>query len=38
MVSMKSMFYRIRSLKLFEYRLIDEYIAMNLGGNGGVRC
>ena len=37
-VSYKSMFYRIRSLKLFEYRLIDEYIAMNLGGNGGVRC
>lgn len=36
--SYQSMFYRIRSLKLFEYQLIDEYIAMNLGGNGGVRC
>ena len=35
MVSYKSMFYRMRDLKLFEYRLIDEYIAMNLGGIGG---
>ena len=37
-VSYKSMFYRMRSLKLFEYRLIDEYIAMNLGGNGWLPC
>ena len=35
MVSYKSMFYRMRDLKLFEYRLIDEYIDLNLGGIGG---
>ncbi len=35
MISFKSMFYRMRDLKLFEYRLIDEYIVMNLGEMGG---
>lgn len=34
-VSYKSLFYRLRDLKLFDYRLIDEYIAMNLGEIGG---
>ena len=34
-VSFKSLFYRLRDLKLFDYRLIDEYIAMNLGEIGG---
>lgn len=38
MVSFKSIFYRMRDLKLFEYHLIDEYIAMNLGGIGGQPC
>ena len=39
MVSYKSMFYRMRDLKLFEYRLIDEYIDLNLGGIGdGLPC
>ncbi len=38
MVSFKSIFYRMRDLKLFEYHLIDEYIAMNLGGIGGQQC
>lgn len=34
-VSYKSMFYRLRDLKLFDYRLIDEYLSMNLGKIGG---
>lgn len=35
-VSYKSMFYRLRDLKLFETRDIDEYIAKSLGNIGGV--
>ncbi len=34
-VSFQSMFYRLRSLKLLEYRLLDEYLSMNLEENGG---
>lgn len=35
-VSYKSMFYRLRDLKMFEPRDIDEYIVNNLGSIGGV--
>ena len=35
-VSYKSMFYRLRDLKMFEPRDIDEYLAQNLGKLGGV--
>ena len=34
-VSYKSMFYRLRNLKMFEPRDIDEYIVKNLGNIGG---
>ncbi|MGM9683205.1 MAG: ImmA/IrrE family metallo-endopeptidase [Eubacteriales bacterium] len=34
-VSYKSMFYRLRDLKMFEPRDIDEYIAKSLGNMGG---
>lgn len=34
-VSFKSMFYRLRDLKLFEPRDIDEYLALTLGDMGG---
>ena len=34
-VSYKSMFYRLRDLKLFEPRDIDEYIVKSLGNIGG---
>lgn len=36
-VSYKSMFYRLRDLKMFEPRDIDEYLAQNLGKLGGER-
>ena len=35
LVSNKSMFYRLRDLKLFEPRELDEYIADSLGDLGG---
>lgn len=34
-VSFISMFYRLRSLRLFEYKLLDEYLTINLDENGG---